>query len=107
MKSDKIDKIISILFLVLSAGVIIWWFMIAFSNAETEQNVFTLFTLDNIVKWGQANMDIVIISYIFFCLQAAGISELKQQQDYLLVAIISLIFTPLGLLFIKNDENEK
>ena len=44
MKSDKIDKIISILFLVLSAGVIIWWFMIAFSNAETEQNVFTLFT---------------------------------------------------------------
>ena len=40
-------------------------------------------------------------------LQAAGLSEFKQGQDYLVVALISLIFTPIGLLFIKNEkENE-
>ena len=33
-------------------------------------------------------------------------SELTQRQDYLLVAIISLVFTPLGLLFIKSEIDE-
>ena len=28
-------------------------------------------------------------------------------QDYLIVAFISLIFTPIGLLFIKNEKNDK
>ena len=37
----------------------------------------------------------------------AGLSEFKQGQDYLIVAFISLIFTPIGLLFIKNDKNDK
>jgi hypothetical protein len=36
----------------------------------------------------------------------AGLSEFKQRQDYLVVAFISLIFTPIGLLFIK-DETDK
>ena len=54
-----------------------------------------------ILKYG------LIIIYIFLCLQAAGLSEFKQGQDYLVVALISLIFTPIGLLFIKNEkENE-
>lgn len=106
MKSDKKDKLISILFWMLSTGVIIWWIMAAYLDAGVEQTLYTLFGLENIVKWGQANIDIVIISYIFICLQAAGVSELTQRQDYLLVAIISLVFTPLGLLFIKSEIDE-
>ena len=106
MKSDKKDKLISILFWMLSTGVIIWWIMVAYLDAGVEQTLYTLFALENIVNWGQANLDIVIISYIFICLQAAGVSELTQRQDYLLVAIISLVFTPLGLLFIKSEIDE-
>jgi Na+-driven multidrug efflux pump len=106
MMSDKKDKLISILFMMLSIGVIIWWIIAALLNAGPEQSLYTLFTLENIVNWGQDNLDIVIISYVFICLQAAGYSELTHRQDYLLVAIISLIFTPIGLLFIKSDENE-
>ena len=106
MKNDKKDKLISILFWMLSTGVIIWWITAAYLDAGAEQTLYTLFALENIVKWGQANIDIVIISYIFICLQAAGVSELTQRQDYLLVAIISLVFTPLGLLFIKSEIDE-
>lgn len=106
MKSDKKDKLFSILFSMLSTGVIIWWITAAYLDAGVEQTLYTLFALENIVKWGQANIDIVIISYIFICLQAAGVSELTQRQDYLLVAIISLVFTPLGLLFIKSEIDE-
>ena len=106
MKSDKKDKLISILFWMLSTGVIIWRITAAYLDAGVEQTLYTLFALENIVKWGQANIDIVIISYIFICLLAAGVSELTQRQDYLLVAIISLVFTPLGLLFIKSEIDE-
>ena len=64
-------------------------------------------TLKDIVVWANNNTDLLIIIYIFLCLQAAGLSEFKQGQDYLVVALISLIFTPIGLLFIKNEkENE-
>ena len=102
MKNNKKDKLISILFWMLSSGVILWWITAAYLDAGVEQTLYTLFALENIVKWGQANIDIVIISYIFICFQAAGVAELSQRQDYLLVAIISLVFTPLGLLFIKS-----
>ena len=44
---------------------------------------------------------------MFLSLQLAGISEFKQGQDYLIVAFISLVFTPIGLLFIKNEKNDK
>ena len=106
MKSDKKDKLISVLLLMLSTGVVIWWIMAAYLDAGAEKTLYTLFILENIVNWGQANIDIVIISYIFICLQAAGLSELTQRQDYLIAAIISLVFTPLGLLFIKSEIYE-
>ena len=50
--------------------------------------------------------DLILIIYVFSCLQLAGISEFKQRQDYLVVALISLIFTPIGLLFIKEEKND-
>ena len=39
-------------------------------------------------------------------IDGSGISEFKQRQDYLVVALISLIFTPIGLLFIKEEKND-
>ena len=51
MKSDKKDKLISILFWMLSTGVIIWWITAAYLDAGVEQTLYTLFALENIVKW--------------------------------------------------------
>ena len=64
------------------------------------------FNLKNLVLWGRSNTDLILIIYVFSCLQLAGISEFKQRQDYLVVALISLIFTPIGLLFIKEEKND-
>tara|TARA_B100001564_G_scaffold354339_1_gene364734 strand:+ start:1765 stop:1974 length:210 start_codon:yes stop_codon:yes gene_type:complete len=64
------------------------------------------FNLRTLVIWGRSNTDLILIIYVFLCLQLAGISEFKQRQDYLVVALISLIFTPIGLLFIKEEKND-
>ena len=64
------------------------------------------FNLKNLVLWVRSNTDLILIIYVFSCLQLAGIAEFKQRQDYLVVALISLIFTPIGLLFIKEEKND-
>ena len=64
------------------------------------------FNLRTLFLWGRINSDLILIIYVFLCLQLAGISEFKQRQDYLVVALISLIFTPIGLLFIKEEKND-
>ena len=85
--------------------VIILWFYNYYLGSES----FILlkdFNVNSLLSWGVNNSDLLIIFYIFLCLQLAGLSEFKQRQDYLVVAFISLIFTPIGLLFIK-DETDK
>ena len=64
------------------------------------------FNLKTLVFWGRSNTDLILIIYFFSCLQLAGIAEFKQRQDYLVVALISLIFTPIGLLFNKEEKND-
>jgi len=52
--------------------------------------------------------DFILIGYVFICLQIAGYLELKHKQDFLTISIISILFTPLSIFFIyqenKNDE---
>ena len=51
-------------------------------------------------------IDIVIISYIFICLQIAGYLELKHKQDFLTMSLISILFTPFATFFVyKNEDN--
>lgn len=49
-------------------------------------------------------LDIVIIMYVFLCLQIAGYLELKHRQDFLTVSIISILFTPFAIFFVYHNE---
>jgi len=102
---NNLDKSISLVVLTISGLVIILWFYNYYLGSDS----FILlkdFNVNSLLTWGINNSDLLIIFYIFLCLQLAGLSEFKQRQDYLVVAFISLIFTPIGLLFIK-DETDK
>ena len=100
------DRTVSILILLATIIMIIWW-ILSMSTDSAGLMSLTEISLKDIVVWANNNTDLLIIIYIFLCLQAAGLSEFKQGQDYLVVALVSLIFTPIGLLFIKNEkENE-
>ncbi len=104
MKNNQ-DKSISLAVLTISGLAIILWFYNYYLGSDS----FILlkdFNVNSLLFWGVNNSDLLIIFYIFLCLQLAGLSEFKQRQDYLVVAFISLIFTPIGLLFIK-DETDK
>ena len=100
------DKTISIAILIFAALMIVWWIYGLYGDSPAAMNL-SKFSLKNLLIWAEHNTDLIIIMYIFVCLQLAGLSEFKQGQDYLIVAFISLIFTPIGLLFIKNDKNDK
>lgn len=102
---NNLDKSISLVVLTISGLAIILWFYNYYLGSDS----FILlkdFNVNSLLTWGINNSDLLIIFYIFLCLQLAGLSEFKQRQDYLVVAFISLIFTPIGLLFIK-DETDK
>ena len=102
---NNLDKSISLAVLTISGLAIILWFYNYYLGSDS----FILlkdFNVNRLLSWGVNNSDLLIIFYIFLCLQLAGLSEFKQRQDYLVVAFISLIFTPIGLLFIK-DETDK
>ena len=102
---NNLDKSISLLVLTISGLAIILWFYNYYLGSDS----FILlkdFNVNSLLSWGVNNSDLLIIFYIFLCLQLAGLSEFKQRQDYLVVAFISLIFTPIGLLFVK-DETDK
>ena len=102
---NNLDKSISLAVLTISGLAIILWFYNYYLGSDS----FILlkdFNVNSLLSWGVNNSDLLIIFYIFLCLQLAGLSEFKQRQDYLVVALISLIFTPIGLLFIK-DETDK
>lgn len=102
---NNLDKSISLIVVTISGLAIILWFYNYYLGSDS----FILlkdFNVNSLLSWGVNNSDLLIIFYIFLCLQLAGLSEFKQRQDYLVVAFISLIFTPIGLLFIK-DETDK
>ena len=102
---NNLDKSISLSVLTISGLAIILWFYNYYLGSDS----FILlkdFNVNSLLSWGVNNSDLLIIFYIFLCLQLAGLSEFKQRQDYLVVAFISLIFTPIGLLFIKNETDK-
>ena len=102
---NNLDKSISLVVLTISGLAIILWFYNYYLGSDS----FILlkdFNVNSLLSWGVNNSDLLIIFYIFLCLQLAGLSEFKQRQDYLVVAFISLIFTPIGLLFIKNETDK-
>jgi len=102
---NNLDKSISLIVLTISGLAIILWFYNYYLGLDNSI-LLKDFNANSFLTWGINNTDLLIIFYIFLCLQLAGLSEFKQRQDYLVVAFISLIFTPIGLLFIKNETDK-
>ena len=104
MKNSN-DKLVSLIMLCVTVILLMLWIYNYYVDIDGSDSIKD-FNLKNLVIWGRSNTDLILIIYVFSCLQLAGISEFKQRQDYLVVALISLIFTPIGLLFIKEENND-
>ena len=104
MKNSN-DKLVSLIVLCVTVILLIFWIYNYYVDIDGSASIEDL-NLKNLVLWGRSNTDLILIIYVFSCLQLAGVSEFKQRQDYLVVALISLIFTPIGLLFIKEEKND-
>ena len=104
MKNSN-DKLVSSIMLCVTVILLMLWIYNYYVYIDGSDSIKD-FNLKNLVIWGRSNTDLILIIYVFSCLQLAGISEFKQRQDYLVVALISLIFTPIGLLFIKEEKND-
>lgn len=55
----------------------------------------------------ESYFDIIIIGYLFICLQLSGYVELKYGKDYLTVSMLSIFLTPISLFFIITDKEAK
>ena len=104
MKNSN-DKLVSSIMLCVTVILLMLWIYNYYVDIDGSDSIKD-FNLKNLVIWGRSNTDLILIIYVFSCLQLAGISEFKQRQDYLVVALISLIFTPIGLLFIREENND-
>lgn len=101
MNTEQKDKFISVLFLLISVSLIIYGIGLAgFENPLTGSSF-----LKSLLNLSNQYFDFILIGYVFTCLQIAGYYELKYHKDYLTMSIISILLTPLSLLFIRSSES--
>ncbi len=104
MMNEKLDKIISSIFLLGSFGLIVWWL-----NDGMMNGLFSYFSNNKDQSWMdviQSNWQMILPIYFFICFQAAGISEIRKGQDYLHAVVISIFFTPISLIFMNGENDE-
>ena len=98
---DK-DKNLSGMLILLTLGFIL--FIAGSDEGLVLKSSMTI--IDSIPAILELYLDIVIISYIFICLQIAGYLELKHKQDFLTMSLISILFTPFATFFVyRNEDN--
>ena len=101
MNTEQKDKFISFVFLLISVSLVIYGIGLAgFENPMTGS-----FFMKSLLNLSNQYFDFILIGYVFICLQIAGYYELKYQKDYLTMSIISILLTPLSLLFIRPSES--
>jgi len=101
MNTEQKDKFISVLFLLISVSLVIYGIGLAgFENPLTGSSF-----LKSLLNLSNQYFDFILIGYVFTCLQIAGYYELKYHKDYLTMSIISILLTPLSLLFIRPSES--
>ena len=100
MNTEQKDKFISVSFLLISVSLVIYGIGLAgFENPLTGSSF-----LKSLLNLSNQYFDFILIGYVFICLQIAGYYELKYHKDYLSMSIISILLTPLSLLFIRASE---
>ena len=102
MTSLNKDKNLSGMLILFTLGFILY--IVGSDEGSTIENSMTIKdSISHILKF---YLDIVIISYIFICLQIAGFLELKHKQDFLTMSLISILFTPLATFFVYKNEDD-
>ena len=103
MKSMNRDKNLSGTLILLTLGFILY-----IAGSDGSSMIEGSRTVkESILHIFEFYLDIVVIVYVFLCLQIAGYLELKHRQDFLTVSIISILFTPFAIFFVyRNEESD-
>ena len=51
-------------------------------------------------------LDFILVAYVFICFQIAGFVELRYKQDFILISLLSIFFTPFSILFIRQSGKD-
>ena len=102
MTSSNKDKNLSGMLILFTLGFILF---VAGSDEDLvrEKSMTIKDSISYILKF---YLDIVVISYIFICLQIAGYLELKHKQDFLTMSLISIMLTPFAAFFVYRNEDD-
>ena len=102
MSTQKTDKTLSGLLILMTIGMVLY--ALNSLDAMPKPNGQPL---NEIFSYIVANyLDIILITYVFICLQIAGYLELKHKQDFLTVSVVSVLFTPFAIFFIFEREED-
>ena len=104
MKQENKDKTLSSIVTLITIALIVYLVfqsgIFDVKEGKTLKDMFSIFMAEY--------LDFVIISYVFLCFQLAGFIELKYKKDFMTVSILSIILTPISILFIlQNEKNDE
>ena len=103
MNTETSDKTLSGIFYLLTVMCLLYGMTdiggLVFKNSIAPQEWLTS-VLNNYY-------DLIIVVYVFICLQISGYVELKHGKDYLTVSILSILLTPFSLFFVVNGKKNE
>ena len=103
MNQEQKDKTLSSIFALITLALV----MYLLSNSEVF-NIQEGRTLKELFSFVMAQyLDFVLIAYIFICFQLAGFVELKYKKDFITVSILSILLTPISILFIIQKDSDE
>ena len=103
MNQDQKDKTLSSIIVLITLALVLY--LISDSGALNIQGGRTLKELFSLMM--AQYLDFVLIAYVFICFQLAGFVELKYKKDFIMVSILSILLTPISILFILQNDNEE
>ncbi len=104
MKQENKDKTLSSIVVLITLTLVVY--LVSQSGIVDAQGGKTLKDLFSMLM--AQYLDLVIIAYVFICFQLAGFIELKYKKDFMTVSILSILLTPISILFIlQNEKNEE
>lgn len=103
MNQDQKDKTLSSIIVLITLALVMY--LISDSVALNIQGGRTLKELFSLMI--AQYLDFVLIAYVFICFQLAGFVELKYKKDFIMVSILSILLTPISILFILQNDNEE
>ena len=103
MNQEQKDKTLSSIIVFITLALVIYLLSsLEVLNIQEGRTLKELFSLV-IAQY----LDFVLIAYIFICFQLAGFVELKYKKDFITVSILSILLTPISILFIIQKDSDE